>query len=68
MPKPHAPERITQRAEQIISLWRAGNIHARRTYRDGYLSLRVTYQWRLLSRDNGRHWELLSHADYNNQI
>lgn len=68
MSKPHAPDRITRLAQQQIRQWRAGHIHARRTYRDGYLTLRVTPHWRLLSRDNGRHWELLSHADYNNQI
>ena len=68
MSKPHAPDRITRRAQQQIREWRAGHIHARRTWRDGYLTLRVTPHWRLLSRDNGRHWELLSHADYNNQI
>lgn len=68
MPKPHAPVRIIRRAEQLIMRWRAGNIHARRTWRDRYLTLRVTPRWRLLSRDNGQHWELLSHADYDNQI
>lgn len=68
MSKPHAPDRIARRAQQQIRQWRAGHIHARRTYRDRYLTLRVTPHWRLLSRDNGRHWELLSHADYNNQI
>ncbi|WP_442956308.1 ParE family toxin-like protein [Pantoea sp. USHLN298] len=68
MPKPHAPARIKRRAEGIMRLWRAGQIRARRTCRDRYLTLRVTPQWRLLSRDNGQHWELLSHADYDKQI
>lgn len=68
MSKPHAPDRIKQRAERIKDAWQAGLIHARRTYRDHYLTLRVTPQWRLLSKDNGRNWELLSHADYDNQI
>ncbi|WP_446676385.1 ParE family toxin-like protein [Pantoea eucalypti] len=68
MSKPHAPERIKQRADRIKDDWQAGLIHARRTYRDQYLTLRVTPQWRLLSKDNGKSWELLSHADYDNQI
>ncbi|WP_434093156.1 ParE family toxin-like protein [Pantoea anthophila] len=68
MSKPHAPERIRQRAERIKEHWRTGQIHARRTYRGQYLTLRVTPQWRLLSRDKGQSWELLSHADYDNQI
>jgi len=68
MAKPFAPDRIKKRARRTEDNWRAGLIHARRTYRDGYLTLRVTPQWRLLSRDNGQSWELLSHADYDNQI
>ncbi|MGV2880657.1 ParE family toxin-like protein [Pantoea vagans] len=68
MAKPFAPDRIRKRARRTKDNWRAGLIHARRTYRDGYLTLRVTPQWRLLSRDNGQSWELLSHADYDNQI
>ncbi|WP_424108223.1 MULTISPECIES: hypothetical protein [Pantoea] len=57
-----------RRAERIMRLWRTGQIRARRTYRGQYLTLRVTPQWRLLSKDNGQNWELLSHADYDNQI
>lgn len=68
MPKPHAPARIRLRALRIKQHWRAGLVHARRTYRGKYLTLRVTPQWRLLSKDNGQHWELLSHADYDKQI
>jgi len=54
MSKPHAPDRIKQRADRIKDDWQAGLIHARRTYRDQYLTLRVTPQWRLLSKDNER--------------
>lgn len=68
MSKPHAPVQIIRRAERIMRLWRTGQIRARRTYRGQYLTLRVTPQWRLLSKDNGQNWELLSHADYDNQI
>ncbi len=68
MPKPYAPDRIRQRARRIEEDWRTGLIRARRTYRDQYLTLRVTPQWRLLSKDNGQSWELLSHADYDKQI
>ncbi|MCI1030432.1 hypothetical protein RN053_02660 [Pantoea dispersa] len=68
MSKPHVPDRISRRAKQQLKQWHAGQIHARRTYREKYLSLRVNPQWRLLSRDNGLSWELLSHADYDKQI
>lgn len=32
-----------------------------------YLSVHVSYRWRLLSKDKGRHWELMTHERYNKQ-
>lgn len=68
MAKPHAPERIVRRSKELIERWREGTVRAKRTHRSGYLIIRVTPQWRLLSRNEGRNWTLLSHADYDNQI
>jgi len=33
----------------------------------GNLSLRVNHRWRLLSRDGGKSWELMSHETYNRE-
>ncbi|MFY7435247.1 hypothetical protein [Enterobacter cloacae complex sp. CDL008] len=32
-----------------------------------YFSVHVSYRWRLLSKDKGRHWELMTHERYNKQ-
>lgn len=68
MAKPQSPVHIRQRAGRILNQWQTGSVHARKTYRFRYLTLTVSPGWRLLSKDNGNHWELLSHADYDNQI
>ncbi|HAI2335038.1 hypothetical protein G4U62_16125 [Cronobacter sakazakii] len=33
--------------------------------RTGYLSLQVNPRWRLLSKDGGKNWEVMSHEKYN---
>lgn len=68
MPSPDVPLHIRQRAARLIAQWRAGAVHARKTHRYRYLSLRVSPGWRLLSKDNGNHWQLLSHADYDKHL
>jgi hypothetical protein len=34
----------------------------------GYLKINIGLFWRLLSRDRGRTWELMSHERYNGEI
>ncbi|OZP05648.1 hypothetical protein CG692_24380 [Escherichia coli] len=41
-----------------------GRIHPRRMHKTGYLSLSVNLRWRLLSRDGGQSWEVMSHERY----
>lgn len=62
----NAPLFIAEKAVIILSQYRKGCIHPRRTF--GYLTFRVNKRWHLLSRDNGQKWELLTHNDYNNVI
>ncbi|WP_145525701.1 ParE family toxin-like protein [Yersinia rohdei] len=61
------PLRIYIGATQILNQYRRGAAHPRRMYKTGYLSLRITYRWRLLSKDGGQHWEAMSHERYNSQ-
>lgn len=68
MAKPQTPVHISERAERLLARWRKGSLHARKTHRYSYLSITVSPAWRLLSKDNGYHWQLLSHADYDKQI
>lgn len=66
--KTNAPQRVYIRAQCLLKQWRQGQIKPRRTYRHGYLSICVTPSWRLLSKDAGKSWLLLSHADYDKQL
>ncbi|SUQ17613.1 Uncharacterised protein [Yersinia pseudotuberculosis] len=62
------PLRIYIGATQILNRYRRGGVHPRRTYQHGYLSLRITHRWRLLSKDGGQHWEAMSHQRYNKEL
>lgn len=63
-----APEWVIAQAARKLTQYRRGRLFARRTYRRGYLSLAVNPRWRLLSRNGGRDWQLMSHSDYNQEI
>lgn len=60
-----APEWVCTQAVMILSRYRKHRIIACRIRGTGYLSLRVNRRWRLLSRDSGRNWQLMSHETYN---
>ncbi|CAK8737148.1 hypothetical protein SODG_000871 [Sodalis praecaptivus] len=66
--KPKIPIGIKARAKRFERLYREGLIHARRIQRTGYLSIRLSLCWRMLSKDNGQSWKTMSHAKYNTQI
>ncbi|WP_457920894.1 ParE family toxin-like protein [Raoultella ornithinolytica] len=58
------PLHINERASQILVLYDSGNIKPCRI-KCGNLSLKVGRKWRLLSRNNGNCWEVMSHEKYN---
>lgn len=58
------PERIHQQALLVLTRYRRRRIFPRRMISTGYLSLKVNPRWRLLSRDGGREWEVMSHERY----
>ncbi|MGX8941555.1 ParE family toxin-like protein [Symbiopectobacterium sp. Eva_TO] len=66
--KPKIPNRIREREKRFKRLYREGLIHARRIQRTGYLSIRLSLYWRMLSKDNGQSWKTMSHAKYDTQI
>jgi len=68
MSKPNAPQRVLNRARCLLLQWRRGHLKPRRTIQRGYLTICVTPGWRLLSKDNGNRWQLLSHADYDKEL
>lgn len=59
------PERIHQQSLRVLIRYRRRKIFPRRIRSTGYLSLRVNPRWRLLSKDGGRNWEVMSHETYN---
>ena len=58
------PSRVNDRAAQILSLYASGTLKPCRI-KCGNLSLRIGRKWRLLSRNNGSCWEVMSHEKYN---
>ncbi|WP_458305950.1 ParE family toxin-like protein [Enterobacter cloacae] len=50
---------------KILLQFRQQRISPRRMRRTGYLSLKVNLRWRMLSRDGGQNWEVMSHERYN---
>ncbi|EOC4967818.1 ParE family toxin-like protein [Klebsiella aerogenes] len=62
------PERVHLQALQVLQRYRRKRLFARRIHRTGYMSLKVNPRWRLLSKDGGRNWEVMSHSTYNREI
>ena len=58
------PPHVNEKASQIFSLYSKGNIKPCRI-KCGNLSLKIGRKWRLLSRNNGTCWEVMSHEKYN---
>lgn len=59
------PEGIKQKAKRLLQLYRERLKNPRKSKKMAYLSFEVGPRWRLLSKDNGQHWSLFSHAEYN---
>ncbi|HEM7576492.1 TPA: hypothetical protein U2J86_003513 [Serratia marcescens] len=66
--KPRIPQRISAKAEGVLCAYREGKKKPNQTYQHKYLTLPVARRWRMLSKDNGNSWEVMSHERYNNQI
>lgn len=64
----NAPGWITAKALEILNQFSSRQIFPRKTYGKKYLTLRVNKRWRLLSKDDGHNWSLLTHNDYNSVI
>ena len=58
------PEWVHEQAVHVLRQYRNGRIHPRRMHGSGKLSLKVNLRWRLLSRDGGQNWEVMSHERY----
>ncbi|HIE4916019.1 ParE family toxin-like protein [Klebsiella aerogenes] len=59
------PTQINKKASHVLHQYNSGELKACRI-KCGNMSLRVGRKWRLLSKDNGHYWEIMSHEKYNN--
>ncbi|HHT5083154.1 ParE family toxin-like protein [Klebsiella michiganensis] len=58
------PSHVNEKASHVLSLYSKGDIKPCRI-KCGNLSLKIGRKWRLLSRNNGTCWEVMSHEKYN---
>lgn len=59
------PSWVHAKAVAVMDKYKKGLQRASRHHQPGRLSLRVTHRWRLLSKNNGRDWVIISHERYN---
>ncbi len=65
MPRHIPPARICARAREYLTAWTWGELRASRIQPHRRLVIRITPHWRLLSRDSGQRWHLMTHETYN---
>ena len=58
------PSHVNEKVSHVLSLYSKGDIKPCRI-KCGNLSLKIGRKWRLLSRNNGTCWEVMSHEKYN---
>jgi hypothetical protein len=62
-----APARIWKSASIELSAFMCGRKNYSRIKPNHYLVIRLGRRWRILSKDNGRHWQLMTHEKYNKE-
>ncbi|MCZ4058193.1 hypothetical protein O3W44_02420 [Pantoea sp. LMR881] len=60
-----APEWVIVQATKKLIQYRKRRIFPCRIRSTGFLSLAVNPRWRLLSRNGGKDWQLMTHETYN---
>lgn len=58
------PARVQQKADQLLARLQKGDIRPRKMREPGFYSVPVGRDYRLLSRDGGRTFALMSHERY----
>ncbi|WP_075202022.1 MULTISPECIES: hypothetical protein [Serratia] len=64
---PPADPRIYRKAAALLSRFDRGEKVFTYLTQSGNLKINIGYQWRLLSRDSGQNWRLMTHEKYNHQ-
>lgn len=63
----HASESVMNKAFSLLSEYYAGRKVYKVVQPHCYLSVNVSLRWRLLSKDKGHRWVLMTHERYNKQ-
>jgi Fe-S-cluster containining protein len=59
---------VRRKACRLYTSWRDGKKVCKRLQENGYLKMDIGPFWRMLSKDGGQSWLLMSHQDYNREI
>lgn len=65
---PSADRKVYDKATQVLERFDRGVRCWRRTLGKGFYVIDVSRTWRLLSKDEGRSWRLMTHETYNNHL
>lgn len=63
----HASERVMNKAFALLSEYYDGKKNFQVVKPCHYLKMNVSLRWRLLSKDGGKRWVLMTHERYNKQ-
>ncbi|PWI80517.1 hypothetical protein DEO48_08465 [Enterobacter sp. CGMCC 5087] len=65
---PPADRRIYAKASALLQEFDRGRKVFSRTRQHGYLHINVTAWWRLLSKDAGKSWHLVTHVTFEKEV
>ncbi|EPL4334081.1 hypothetical protein GFB57_19805 [Citrobacter sp. S39] len=64
----HASECVINKAFTLLSEYYSGKKNYQLVKPHFYIKMNVSLRWRLLSKDDGKSWELMTHERYNKQF
>ncbi|WP_193162922.1 ParE family toxin-like protein [Enterobacter ludwigii] len=65
---PQADRQIYTKALSLLAAFDHGTKVFSRTKQHGYLHINVTAWWKLLSKDAGKTWRLMTHATFEKEV
>lgn len=65
---PPADPRIYRKAAALLARFDHGEKVYTKTYRRKYLKININPWWRILSKDGGANWRLMTHATFNDEV
>ncbi|EBB3994506.1 hypothetical protein CG542_19215 [Salmonella enterica] len=64
----HASESVINKAFTLLSEYYSGKKNYQIVKPHHYIKVNVSLRWRLLSKDGGKRWVLMTHERYNKQF